>query len=315
MIKRVFSVIVALAICICAISVSAFAEGLIELPEVTLYALREQAAENGVKISDDYAQSYQISVESPYDIYYAVADGISASVSKKGLVTPKYANVYWHDGVCTSEPTGEEGEYSEKVPVIGTTKVIVNAGPDNYSINVEVRDYAEIYAKQSIEDYVNNSFNDEMSDYVKLSAIADFVSSFDYSAGNTTVADMFVSGNGNIAVHTEAILMLCKQAGINAWERSTAKDEDKTASTNIVAQTGNELYSFTSSVEGSSISYTVDEKGSLFSYTSVETAAEIYQYDGNPEDFDGVLDIPSEIDGKTVTSIAANAFYKCNSVT
>lgn len=316
MIKRVFSVLIAITVCFCALSLSAFAdEVLINLPDVTLYALRGQAVKNGVTIPDDYLQSHQIEVECPYTVYYAVSLGNSAAVSKDGLVTPKCTNMYWHDGISTEKPTGTEGEYSEIVPIIGKTNIIIKAGPDNYSIDINVCNYAEIYADGKISEYADKNITDEMSAKDKLSAIADFAESFDYCSGITTAADMIATGSGNTAAHTEAIIMLCKQTGIDAWERSTAKDKDKTANTNIVAQIGDKLYTFTSTVDNNTVDYTVDEKGSLYSYTSVETAAEIYQYDGNPDSFDGVLNIPSEIDGKTVTGIATNTFYKCSGVT
>ena len=62
MIKRVFSAITALAVFICALSVSAFAEGYTELADVAIFGLRGAAESKGITVPDELQKDYQIAI-------------------------------------------------------------------------------------------------------------------------------------------------------------------------------------------------------------------------------------------------------------
>ena len=319
MIKRVFSAITALAVFICALSVSAFAEGYTELADVAIFGLRGAAESKGITVPDELQKDYQIAIEGEDEISCTVTEGNSVSVTEGGYVSPNYTQIYWNGGSCSENPTGAAGEVSEKIPLVGTTTVVIDAGAQKYIQKITLYDFSDVYLAYLASQYIKESVPEEdfenMTNLQALELLAQYYSEFSLSETNPTAIEMVVDGRGSEAAHNESIMNYINTTGAKAWERSTAKDADKSSKTGIVALIDGKLYSFTSKIDGSSIEYTVSEKDSLYSYNDFETAAEIYQYDGDPDDFDGVLDIPSEIDGKTVTGIAANAFYKCDGVT
>lgn len=277
--------------------------------EVELYSLPDWSKEF-ISIPEG-SDSFQIKVSDGTDVYYYVAKGDSVTVSDTGLIKTATRTIYWNGNVGYSYPTGAEGEYAETRPVFGESVVRVVSGDEYFDISVNVLNYNEVYADKIMDDYIDKNITSDMSGYEKLDEICRFVASYNYSGNYSSAYSMIVSGGGDCWASTSAVLIMCEKVGIDAWMRNAANDPGAgSGHRNVIAYCDGKYYLADAGFVGTAPRYyDLYEKTSLFSTRISDydnKKIEIYQYDGKSDVTS--LEIPSEIGGYKVTSIAASAF-------
>ena len=306
--------------------------------EVTIYGLQSQYADV-ISIPADVLQSYQMNAGEGQTVNYTILSGTSAKVSQDGCVTPRYT--YWkkHNGYSSSVGEGEEYDYSTVKE--GDTTVAAVAGGDTYIFTIHVVDYSALYCSQVMDAYIAANISDQMTDAELLDAVCRFPAMYDYSVYYSNARSMIIMGGGDCWASVDAILLMCEKLGINAWERYAHNDPGAgSGHRNVMVERNGKYYEldagyYSSKDENGFRVYTVKERSTLFSYYQTTEGIIIYQYNGQNEN--GSLEIPEQIDGKTVVgidgitvdsndftqitlpdtliSIGDNAFYACSSLT
>ena len=279
---------------------------------VTIYGL-DSWAESYISIPSGFAQTYQLKVTGASSVTYTVTSGDCVTVSSKGVISPVYETWYYYgsywstyksSGYTSTKYTGNYGSAVIKVVADSTT----------FTVKVEFADYAEYYAEQVMQDYIDDNITSGMSTYEKVKAITAFVAeNYDYSASYSSALGMIVSGGGSCWSSTYVIIQMCEMIGLEAWARNgnrdsgagsghinaLVKDPDK-SSTYYECEAG-----YTGTAPRA---YYVKTRTSLFSYRTTSGGIEVYQYDGN-ETASGTLTVPSTIDGYTVVGIGEDFIY------
>lgn len=277
--------------------------------EVTIYGLSSSDKE-AISIPSELPESYQFSVGNGENVTYSIASGSSAKVSADGLVTPKYT--YWKRQSGFSISVSEGQDYDYYTLSSGDTKIVAKAAGKTYNLTVHVKDYAITYGDEVMDAYLQDNVNDTMTDKEIMQAIARFPASFDYSASHSSVYSMIIYGGGDCWASTGAITALCERLGIKAWSRNGNKDPGAgSGHLNAMAELNGVYYEleagYAMEKKDGYRPYSVTVRDSLFSYSySSSNGLSIYQYDG--DDTTGVLEIPEQISGKTVTEIGKSAF-------
>lgn len=280
-----------------------------------LYGLEEWAKEY-LTLPAEYPQSVQLQVSGVSSYQCRVIQGDSVEVTSSGRITPKYITMYWNNGIGTSWPTGQEGEVAVVTPQFGSSVVRVQSGSDYVDVTVTFADYADRYADQVMDNYLAENVTEDMSGLEKVEKICQFVAGYDYSVEHYTTTGMIVSGGGDCWSSTYTILAMCEKLGIRAWVRNANKDPGAgSGHRNAMVEIDGAYYEAEAGFEGSAPRpYYITPRSSLFSYTTVSGGIELYQYDG----YDGltdVLEIPAEIDGRTVVGLGENFLSGNNWIT
>ena len=192
--------------------------------EITLYGyytgfnIDQQPAE--------YPKSFQLKVNTSDEVKYEVVYGRSATVSKTGLVKVK-------QGLYELYDENDELYRTEYNITPGLTIIKVSSGDQYVLVDVNVKDYSEIYVEEVIEKYISDNIKDDMSDYEKIEAIAQFPCQYeyDYDVGkdfgptvSSGCAAFILYGSGTCIESTYSIIELSERIGLSAWERNGNKD-------------------------------------------------------------------------------------------
>ena len=285
--------------------------------DVTIYGL-SQSYEEFISIPDSVPQSFQIEVTGASDATYKVTSGSSVTVSDTGVITPYVQTYYWYGNIGYSSPiSGQTPTQITQSVSFGDSVVRVTAGGENFYINVTLKNYAETYADQVIEDYISQNITDTMTEYEKLEQACKFVAGFDYSENYSTMTGMILSGGGDCWASTQTILTLCKKLGITAWSRKANQDPGAgSGHRNVMAIADGKYYQADAGYTGTAPRYySVTERTSLYSYkyNSTYGGYEIYQYDGQQKL--AVQNVPSEINGNKIIGIGEDFLYYDSTVT
>lgn len=285
--------------------VSAASSGSLQVTpdSATIYDLSDWAKEY-ISVPAEYPGSVQLSITGVSDYSCRVIQGNAVEVSANGLVTPRYTTYYWNGNMGSTIPTGQPGERVEVRPNFGSSVVRVQSGSNYVDVTVTFADYAGVYADKVMEEYLAQHITAGMTVREKLDQICQFVASYDYSASFSSAAGMIVSGGGDCWSSTNTILAMCEKLGIRAWARNGNRDPGAgSGHMNAMVEGDGTYYEAEAGYSGTAPRYySITQRTSLFSYYTVSGGIELYQYDGY-EGMTEVLEIPSEINGRTVVGI------------
>ncbi len=246
--------------------------------------------------------SFRIKVSGASNVSYYVESGSSyASVDNDGNVTVSYTTWYWKNGFgTTAKPEDMTGVRVERSMYEGDAVISVNADGTVFKVTVHVRDYSEEYASKVMDDYIKENVTDGMSDEDKIRAAAKMAASYDYSVYYQSYQDMIIHGGGDCWASTNLIVEFCKRLGFNAWIHYIPNASHRNA---YVEGSDGQVYEAEAGFGGTAPrSYYVSKVESLYTYsTNGDGTIDLIAYDGEslPEEYE----IPSEVNGKTVTGI------------
>ena len=290
--KRLFAII--LSVCILS-GFAAFlpravraAEPAVNSQNVTIYALEEWAKEF-ISIPPEYETEFKLTVSGAENVYFRVTDGFSAEVSDDGVITARL-HTNWDGRTFIS---------------FGASVITVTADGVRMTVNVEVINYANVYADRVLDDFIAENVTESMTDYEKICLAAKFAADHEYSVSYSSCTGMVIAGGGDCWASTDTVIKICKKLGIESWARNGNRDYGAgSGHMNAMAYADGKYYEIEAGYyEPAPRYYYVKERTSLFSYRYDYTndGIEVYQYDGqeNPE----TLTVPDEIEGKPVVSI------------
>ena len=298
-------------------------EAAINTVKVELYAMNTWAEEY-ISIPSDYAQSFQIEVTGASSVQYEKADSYRSPVkiSDSGLIEPNYKTDYYYywtdeDGqdwiTMTTDYELEDKTYdkAEKYCYFGTENVEVYAGGKVFNVEVTVKDYADYYANQVMDDYLAENITADMTTEEKLEKIAKFVADRDYSIDYQGYTGLIISGGGDCWASTNTIITMARKLGLRAWGRYAGDDAGAgSGHRNAMVCDGTDYYLVEAGYGGTAPRpYYVQKRDTLFHYryNNEYDGYEIYSYD--EEEVPDVLEIPSSIDGVDVVSIGEDFIY------
>lgn len=274
--------------------------------DIEIYALNE-FGQKYIQIPEQYRKAYQIQASNGEQAQYRVIDGESVTVSSSGLIEPAKETWYVNGNMSTTFPQGGANEKVEIQYVFGRSTVRITTASQTYDINVTVKNYAEYYAEQVMDEYLQNKITDTMTDLEKLEVITAFPAQYDYSGNASGYVGMILSGGGDCWASTSAIIHLCEKAGLQAHARYAANDWGaRSGHRNAAVKIGDSVYIAEAGNQGTKPrDYTVKKENTGFDYDVIDGKAVIQQYDG----FSSDVAVPAEINGHPVTSIGDSAFY------
>ena len=275
--------------------------------DVTIYAMDDWAFEY-ISIPSNINRSFRLIVSGAKNVSYYLDEYEDVNISSDGLITPKITTYYWYGNYGTTiEDDNKTPTKITKHVEYGESTIIVYADDVKLEVKVNVVDYADKYAEKIMDDYVLENINNSMSTYEKIDVIAKFVADRDYDESHSSYTGLIIAGGGDCWASTSAILYMSKKAGLKAWERNGNKDYGAgSGHINAMVSDGKEYYEVEAGFAASAPRYYyIRNRSSLYSYEYNDSGGiQVYQYDG--ETFPSVLEIPSEINGNNVTSIAEN---------
>ncbi len=268
--------------------------------EVDLFYL-DPGYESYLSIPDSCAQSYQIKLPGTYQSVSFRADDDHIGVDQEGLVTPKGEEIYYIG-------SGTEYEYSEGdftvTAVVDSTRLV-------YMFHVH--DYAVWYAHSVADSYLEEHITAGMTVREQLETICKFVAGYDYSAYHSGMVSMIATGEGGDCwASTGTVNYMCGKLGIQARTRNAANDPGAGSGhrNSVAAGENGVIYMVDAGYSGSAPRhYSITEYP--HPYACKERAngtLELTEYFG----FDTEIEVPSEIDGKTVSAIGSSLFYSAN---
>ena len=247
--------------------------------EITLYV--KNPGLTGFEIPADVLTSYQLTgygAEATYEVVY----GRTAVVSETGLIEPN----------------------SKTDVVEGDTVIRVFDGSRYHAVKVHVQDYALVYAKKVIEDYLAENYHEGMTGREKIEVAAAFPCRYDYGTSAADAYSMIIYGNGDCWASTDAVILLSELMGLRGWPRNGLTGGSHT---NAVVDDGEgNYYIVEAGYTGKAPrKYDISKVNSFFRYTErSEDGKLVYgvsQYFG--ADRLDELAIPAEINGHEITRI------------
>lgn len=279
---------------------------------ITLFSLNSSYADY-ISIPDSAAVSFQITPESGELVECQVISGNSVTVTKDGLIEPRYEIWYWNGGVGSTVSWGVENEKIEKRPKLGESVVEVTTDNEKYSLNISVKEYGEYYADKVISDYVSENITDDMTIEEKLEAVVKLPASYDYSPNASGYVSMIVKGGGDCWGSSGIILEELELLGINGWIRNGSRDAGAgSGHRNVLAEIDGVYYELEAGYAGTAPRmYNVTERSSLYNFRKTDGGYAIYQYDGIDENVK-TLEIPSTYKNEPVIGISIEALSNLN---
>ena len=157
----------------------------INTQQVTLYGLNSWADEY-ISIPSNYATRYQLRVSGASSVTYSTNSSY-LEVSSTGLITAKRVTKYtyslgngWAITTTTPDPTQEPIRISQQME-FGTYNVTVKADGQTFNVSVTIKDYANVYADKTMDDYLAANITSGMTTYQKVEKIAQFIAARNYT--------------------------------------------------------------------------------------------------------------------------------------
>ena len=270
--------------------------------EASLYFLSEDYA-SYLSMPDTMPQSYQITLEGDYqNIRYSTSSSY-IQVDASGVVTPKTMTTVVI-GVGTRERY-YPGDYT----------VNVNADGTLYQYLIHVQDYADFYAEQTADAYLDAHITAEMTDPEKLSCICDFICSYDYSPYHSDMVSMIVTGEGGDCwASTDTVNYMCRKLGFRSRTRNAANEPGAGSGhrNNVVQDSQGNYYIVDCGYSGKAPrghSMTAYHFPFLYTKHTDTGTAELREYIG----FETEVDVPAECDGLPVTALGESIFRTADS--
>lgn len=263
--------------------------------EITIYDMRSDYVDK--LMPEELPRSYQIPGHQK-GVNYTITSGDDiVKVSSSGEVTARKS-------VSMSNINGSFRQYDSVKG--GDAKIqITYYGSVLRTMTVHMIDYGEIYLQQELQKYIDSNITEDMSDDELAEAIAKLPAGYDFANGTSKPANMIICGEGNAKACAETVAALAEKLGYEAWTQYT----DKTVNKRMIAivKIHDKYYQIDAGQNGSKDengyrSYEIVSRTSLFRYEVMDDGnANITSYDGAAST--GVVEVPSTIDGYTVTKI------------
>ncbi|MBO4494316.1 MAG: DUF4214 domain-containing protein [Clostridiales bacterium] len=270
----------------------------INATDVTLYYLEDEYAE-AISLPSDKPDKFQLSVQGATITNCRVVEGNSVDVTQQGLITPHLVQVIV---IGTGEIIWR--------PNYGKSIVECYAGDVCYKVNVEVKDYAMVYADEQVRAYLDANIKSGMTNQEIANTLAAYPASFDYDYHYYDYVSMIIFKGGDCWASTSLIIRECEMLGYDAWVRNGNKDPGAgSGHRNAMAKIGDEYYELEAGYSGSAPRpYFASLRKSLFSYRATSEGLIVYQYDGKPSDLTS-LTIPAKIGDQTVIGIDSSFIH------
>lgn len=279
-------------------TVAAWADDeLVDTSDVALYAL-EWRHKDVIKSVPEGLDTYQIKVkEGTSKPVYKVTSGNGIKVDKNGLVTLTSSTIY---------VDGKE----DKTYWFGDNTVTVTVDGKKYNIKITVRDYAEKWAEERMDKFVDTNITSSMSQYDKVKKICEWLSqNFNYKAGYYQYVDLMLYNGGDCWANAEAVNYMCRRVGLEAYTRYAAIDAGAgSGHKNSIVIIDGERYLVDCGFEGNAPRlYELKKFSKEYSYEVLnDNTVKILQYEGLDTD----VVVPESLDGHQVSEIGDYAFSK-----
>ena len=261
-------------------------EASINTKDITLYGL-SSSYDGILSIPSDLKTEFRITVSGAKNVSYEVTEGDNITVDNSGTVKIAYKTWYYNgNGVWSTQLS--DGETATKTSIDfdeGDAVVTVNADGVNTKVTVHVKDYAEKYADDKIQKYIDENIKGKsLSDTELMEKIAGYPAGFDYGSGHSGYVTMTIFGDGDCWASTSAIIRICDMLGIEAWARNGNKDLGAGGGhmNAMVFYNGN-YYEIEAGYDAvAPRPYYIDKRDSLFCFhRNDDDTFNVYQYDGN----------------------------------
>lgn len=180
---------------------------------------------DNLTIPASYRQNYQIDIIDSGTVTYKIISGKSAKVSASGNIEPAGTVYYYNGGLGTTVSTGAEGEIA-KVEYDYDNTTIIEARTKNkvFQYAITIKNYAQTYAEQVMDSYIEKNITTSMTNREKLNKIAEFPCQYDYSGHYSSATSMIINGRGDCWASTDAIIKLSRKIGFEAKRRDSRND-------------------------------------------------------------------------------------------
>lgn len=261
-----------------------------------------------LQIPSNLLQWYQIETGSTGK--YKITSGNSVTVDSNGRIFPRNTTWYWYGGIgSTSRDPNREPTRIEVSFTLGTTEINANVGDNNFKVTVNVKDYATEYAESKLNEYIKKNVTNKVTQLEKLNAIAYYPQQFPYNGHYSGYVSMVIFEGGDCWASSSTIQYMCEKVGIKSHIRFAANDGGSgSGHRNVAALIDGVVYIAEAGygIQKPNRGYSIYKKNIGYSYTSKSNGISIYQYDGYDQD---IINVPSEIDGKTVIGLEKQVFY------
>lgn len=266
---------------------------------VEIYALDEWA-QKYISIPSKFKQKMKIKIDgiNAGKIRWYSEDEKIAYVDEKGVIYPGQSIYRRMDGT-----TYKKYNFDEPVLIYGYQ------GDKKIEVTVTVKDYGEVYTDTVMDKYIKENISQGMSTYEKVEQVCKFVAGYDYNAGYSSAEGMIVSGEGGDCwASTDAVNKMCGKLNIRAGVRQKANRD--------YGAGGGHLNSYVV-IDGKTYIVDVGYDDEAPRYYSISEIEYPFYYEEKAdgtlritlyEGYDKKVNIPSKIDGKSVSEIGEEAF-------
>lgn len=281
--------------------------------EVTIYDIRSDYGAK-VKVPEELQKEYPIPDYVRGTKYKVVSGSDSVTVSAKGVVTAKRS--YWKDYGDAGIWPGSERNYDYYTITPGDAVIEITYKGVTKSLTVHLVNYETVYVDQVIQDYIDANIGEDMSDMELINAIAKFAAQYDYLKTSSSLSDMVILKSCNDKAAAESVVKLAEKLGYDAWSFDESKPTTSRPTSRKLAMVkiGDQYYQIDAGMDRSKDSgyrpFGVTKRNSLFRYELDGQNAKITYYDDSA--FSGTLEVPSKIDGYTVTGIGFQGLGNLN---
>lgn len=267
--------------------------------EKTIYYLEETDVPYIGSIPAGYLQQLDYSGQE-----IRLLEGETVTV-EDGVVKPKRTVWYWYNGMGTTWPRNIEGEVARTEYESGDSVISVNGR----NIKVHVVDYSKHYADQVITAYIQANITSGMTDHQKMVKICEFICAREYSVHGQSWVSLVVTGGGDCWASTSTILYMANKVGIEAMQNDErGKNGAGSGHMNAVALLDGQYCVVEAGYyEPTPRGYSITRYGDPFDCnlkSSTEAGINAFMNFDNLSE----IEIPSQLDGRTVTSIDYRAF-------
>lgn len=272
---------------------------------VDLYYL-DSSYSSFISIPSDYPQSYRFPADGMSNPQIRSLDPWDVTV-ENGVATLAKETWYYYGNVGYSSPIqGKEPDRIKETVSDDGGYVTVSSGGKTDLYHINAVDYAEKYTEKVMREYLDQNITSSMTTYDKIDAIARFVANREYDYHYSNAVGMVVTGGGDCWASTATIVQMAQMIGLQSWWRNGNKDYGAgSGHSNAMVFDGTDYYEVEAGYYMDTPRYySIRKRDSLFSTHNKGDGIEIYQYDDVPTTLTDTFEIPSEINGKPVVSIA-----------
>lgn len=239
---------------------------------------------------------------------YRVTSGNTVLVNSFGTISPANTTWYWYGNMGTTSPQPNKTPTQIQIEYrLGTSVVSATIGDKVYKITVNVKDYADEYVENKLNDYIKKNVTIQKTQLDKLKSITAYPAQFPYNYRYSGYKSMVIFGGGDCWASASTINYLCQKVGIKSHVRFAANDVGSgSGHRNVAALIDGKIYVAEAGYgyDRPNRPYHVSLLNVGYSIKSTKDGVIIYQYDG----YDVNIKVPSSIDGKTVIGLDSPVF-------